>query len=304
MPRLLQAVLFDLRRYADVFACPWPPVFERAGQALADSLRASGVPIDETTFGVDFQTRLDEYYAERDRHLAEATHHHRAGSGCWRKRLPRRSRNHAARRAGVRSCAVTQQNWRLEDDATPTLAALQAAGYRLGLVSNAGDTRDVFPTGGEVRPGAVFRLRADFGGLLLPQAASAHFRAGAGALGLYARPGSDGRATGWMPMWAAPGLWGCSPFWVKRRARSQPVSPAVPDAVVNRLGRDSAFARGALPQPVSRAGSEIGGQDGFGDFAAVVGRDLIDVIVQPVGKEQMRVSAPANDRRTRGVIIR
>jgi HAD superfamily hydrolase (TIGR01549 family) len=40
--------------------------------------------------------------------------------------------------------AVTQQNWALENDAVPTLETLQEGGFHLGLVSNAGDTHDVF----------------------------------------------------------------------------------------------------------------------------------------------------------------
>jgi len=40
--------------------------------------------------------------------------------------------------------AVTQANWALESDARSTLKILQSSGYRLGLVSNAGDNQDVF----------------------------------------------------------------------------------------------------------------------------------------------------------------
>ena len=39
--------------------------------------------------------------------------------------------------------AVTQTNWILEDDALPTLQRLETDGYRMGLLSNAGDDQDV-----------------------------------------------------------------------------------------------------------------------------------------------------------------
>ena len=39
--------------------------------------------------------------------------------------------------------AVTQSNWALEEDAIPTLKKLEESGYRLGVISNAGDDRDV-----------------------------------------------------------------------------------------------------------------------------------------------------------------
>lgn len=233
MPRLLQAVLFDLGDTLMYSPAPWPPVFERAGQALADSLRASGVPIDETTFGVDFQARLDEYYAERDRHLAEAS------TTTVLKRLLEEKGCPAVPETTLRAAldafyAVTQQNWRLEDDAAPTLAALQAAGYRLGLVSNAGDTRDVFQLVEK------FGLEPYFDFVLTSAACSyrkPHPRIFELALAHW----------GYMPDQAAmvgdrldADVGGARPLgmftiWVKRRARPQPVFPAVPDAVVNRL---------------------------------------------------------------------
>jgi HAD superfamily hydrolase (TIGR01662 family) len=39
--------------------------------------------------------------------------------------------------------AVTQKNWQLEDDTLTCLSELQEQNYKLGLVSNAGDHRDV-----------------------------------------------------------------------------------------------------------------------------------------------------------------
>jgi putative hydrolase of the HAD superfamily len=39
--------------------------------------------------------------------------------------------------------AVTQTNWVLEEDALPTLKKLERDGYRMGLISNAGDDQDV-----------------------------------------------------------------------------------------------------------------------------------------------------------------
>jgi HAD superfamily hydrolase (TIGR01662 family) len=39
--------------------------------------------------------------------------------------------------------AVTQQNWVLEDDAIPTLEMLRERGYRLGMISNTSDDKNV-----------------------------------------------------------------------------------------------------------------------------------------------------------------
>jgi putative hydrolase of the HAD superfamily len=39
--------------------------------------------------------------------------------------------------------SITQQNWYLEDDAIPTLKTLRGIGYRLGIISNTSDDRNV-----------------------------------------------------------------------------------------------------------------------------------------------------------------
>ncbi len=71
MPRFLQAVLFDLGDTLMYSANAWPPVFERAGQALARSLCLNGLPLNCETFGAEFRQKLEEYYVDRDRHLFE-----------------------------------------------------------------------------------------------------------------------------------------------------------------------------------------------------------------------------------------
>jgi putative hydrolase of the HAD superfamily len=50
---------------------------------------------------------------------------------------------HTLRNALDQLFAVTQKNWALEEDALPTLEKLNQDGYRMGLISNAGDDQDV-----------------------------------------------------------------------------------------------------------------------------------------------------------------
>lgn len=139
----IRAVLFDLGDTLMYALQPWEPIFELAGRELALGLAASGLPVDETNFAHAFLEKLDQYYAERDRHLmetstllvlkkllAEAGYHHLTENNL--------------RPALNRFYAVTQENWSLETEAIPTLEALRASGLRLGLVSNAGDSQDVF----------------------------------------------------------------------------------------------------------------------------------------------------------------
>jgi len=121
---------------------PWPPVFERAGRELVHALCTNNVNVDSDTFHIEFRQRLDEYYVERDRNLFETS-----TLLVLKELLAEKGHYNVSktilRIALDRFYAVTQQNWALEDDAVPTLEILWKNGIHLGLVSNAGDTRDV-----------------------------------------------------------------------------------------------------------------------------------------------------------------
>jgi HAD superfamily hydrolase (TIGR01549 family) len=143
MNQTIQAVLFDLGETLMYSLNPWPPVFDRAGRELSTALCESNVDVDCDTFHIDFRQRLDEYYADRERNLFETS-----TIMILRELLAEKGHHNVPEkilRDGLdQFYAVTQQNWALEEDATPTLNILQENGFHLGLVSNAGDTRDVF----------------------------------------------------------------------------------------------------------------------------------------------------------------
>ena len=142
MNRIIQAVLFDLGDTLMYSPDPWPPVFERAGQALSNVLLTNGIQVDYATFHLKFLARLDEYYTERDRNLREISTQkllkdlilENGHTNCHTSLL---------RKALDAFYSVTQQNWYLESDADAALGRLQNSGYHLGLISNAGDDRDV-----------------------------------------------------------------------------------------------------------------------------------------------------------------
>jgi putative hydrolase of the HAD superfamily len=142
MNQTIQAVLFDLGETLMYSLNPWPPVFDRAGRELANALCVNNVEVDCNTFHSDFRQRLDEYYAERERNLFETS------TIIVLQELLAEKGYHKISEIILREAldqfyAVTQQNWTLENDAIHTLEALQRGGFHLGLVSNAGDTRDV-----------------------------------------------------------------------------------------------------------------------------------------------------------------
>lgn len=141
--RLLRAVIFDLGGTLMYAREPWPPIMERAYAALANSLCEQGFDLNQQTVHHDLKQRLERYFTQRDRDLFETTYlavirAHLAESG--HKDVP----DAPIRRALDAMYAHTQPNWTLEEDAMLTLRTLEAGGYRLGMVSNAGDNQDVF----------------------------------------------------------------------------------------------------------------------------------------------------------------
>jgi HAD superfamily hydrolase (TIGR01662 family) len=142
MTRSIQAILFDLGDTLIHAKDPWPPVFESAGQALTDSLCAAGLPVECDTFHAAFDSRLRDYYETRETDFYERTTAEVLRNLLAEKGIPDVS-DRTLRAALDALYAVTQANWFPEDDAAATLAELQAMGYRLGLVSNAGDDKDV-----------------------------------------------------------------------------------------------------------------------------------------------------------------
>lgn len=142
MSRFIQAVLFDLGGTLMYARESWAPVEAQADLALAQSLRSQGLEIDPPRFAVMFRKRLLDYYVQREQTLFETTY-----LSVARELLDEQGYS-STTEADIRSAlgalfAITQQNWLLEADALPTLNDLQSRGYRLGLVSNAGDNRDV-----------------------------------------------------------------------------------------------------------------------------------------------------------------
>lgn len=143
MPRnILRAVIFDLGGTLMYERDSARDVNARADEALTTYLREQGLELNLSTFPVEFRRRLDQYFKQRERDLLETTY-----AFVLRDVLADKGYKNPAddliREALDRLFAVTQTNWVLEEEAIPTLQKLEKDGYRLGLISNAGDDRDV-----------------------------------------------------------------------------------------------------------------------------------------------------------------
>jgi putative hydrolase of the HAD superfamily len=142
MSRSIRAILFDLGGTLMFARGAWDAIHRRADIALTESLQAQGLELDTNTFAPRFRERLRAYYAQRDKELYETTY-----MSVLREML-RDDGHDKITDAGVRSAldamfAVTQSNWTLEEDTIPTLTQLESSGYRMGIISNAGDNKDV-----------------------------------------------------------------------------------------------------------------------------------------------------------------
>ncbi len=138
MKHPIRVVLFDLGNtllYDD--PASWPEIYARAERALWTSLSDSGVQIPSDSLYGPFKSLLGYYYGRHRGDLEEP--------GTARV-LSDLMQDHgldvpmAKIRAGLQAMyAITQTNWRAEEDALPTLQAFNRLGLKIGAVSNVAD---------------------------------------------------------------------------------------------------------------------------------------------------------------------
>lgn len=120
----------------------WDAIIAHADEALTNYLRAQGMELNLSTFPREFRKRLGKYFSQREQDLLETTY-----SFVLRDVLKDKGYGDISesiiRNALDQLFAITQKNWIVEEDALPTLQKLEADGYRMGLISNAGDDQDV-----------------------------------------------------------------------------------------------------------------------------------------------------------------
>lgn len=143
MPRnFLRAVIFDLGGTLMYERASWHNITAQGDEALTKYLINQGMELNISTFPVEFRRRLGEYFAQREKDLLETSYTFVLIELLKDKgytNLP----DDVIRKALDSLFTITQTNWALEDDSLPTLKKLEKDGYRIGLISNAGDDQDV-----------------------------------------------------------------------------------------------------------------------------------------------------------------
>lgn len=137
-----KVILFDFGSTLIYSKDPWPPIYEQADQALVQVFRQAGFPLEIKPFSSEFETFLDSYYAERGTSPVEKTTFSALQDLLQQKSLQDIPAA-VVRTALDAMYSVTQQNWYLETDAIPTLKTLGTHGYRLGMISNTSDDKNV-----------------------------------------------------------------------------------------------------------------------------------------------------------------
>ena len=140
--KFLRAVIFDLGGTLMYERASWYEVTAKGDEALTRYLIGQGLDLNLSTFPVEFRRRLGEYFTQREKDLLETTYTY-----VLLELLKDKGYAHMPdeliRKALDSLFAVTQTNWVLEEDTTPTLKKLEQDGYRMGIISNAGEDQDV-----------------------------------------------------------------------------------------------------------------------------------------------------------------
>jgi HAD superfamily hydrolase (TIGR01662 family) len=136
------AILFDLGGTLIYFRGKWPDVFQQSNAEMLRALRAAGFSLDSEPFLADFHTRMRHYDAESGPDFIEYTTGYILKTVLGEHGYPG-APDSLLRQVLEARFAISQSSWEVEEDALPTLRALQQMGYRLGIVSNAGDDADV-----------------------------------------------------------------------------------------------------------------------------------------------------------------
>lgn len=137
-----RAVFFDLGNTLLYFDGEWPEVFAQADQLLVSQLIDAGLNLDQEEFTREFRTRMNAYYQQREAEFIEHTTTYVLENLLSEFGVEQVSES-ILQPALAKMYAVSQAHWRLEAEAIACLNTLKESGYRLGIISNAGNDADV-----------------------------------------------------------------------------------------------------------------------------------------------------------------
>jgi putative hydrolase of the HAD superfamily len=134
----IRYLLFDLGGTLMHARGEWPPIYQQGDAALSKKLAEHGIQLEPVTF----RTRIHQYYEQREKDLEETTYHFVLNQ--LLTELGYADVSESVLRSALDALySVTQTNWELENDSLETIQNLKSEKYQLGILSNAGDDKDV-----------------------------------------------------------------------------------------------------------------------------------------------------------------
>lgn len=137
-----RAIFFDLGNTLIYFDHNWNEVFEQATLALGQNLNFLGVEVEPSILASEFGQRMNIYYEKREIDLIEHTTEFVLKDLLEAVGYPN-AKDELVRSGLDAFYSSFQPHWQVEKDSISTLKSLKAMGYRVGLISNAGDARDI-----------------------------------------------------------------------------------------------------------------------------------------------------------------
>lgn len=138
----IHAVLFDLGSTLIYFDANWAEITPQMNQALLDALRRAGFLTANEGFIARFRAQLNQFLSQGSAEFHEYTWQYVLTGLLKESGYPDVTESQVAP-VLKEMFTVSQVHWKAEPDAIPTLSRLRQLGYRLGIVSNAGDDADV-----------------------------------------------------------------------------------------------------------------------------------------------------------------
>jgi HAD superfamily hydrolase (TIGR01549 family) len=139
---MIRGIIFDLGSTLIRFNGEWGDVVSQAHLALVDQLHRDGLQIDGAAVASDFRRQMEIYYHERESDFIEVT-----TAFVLRAVLAEFGYNKVPddviRRALERMYRLTEIHWSTMPGVHEVLDALGRDGYRLGMISNAGNEANV-----------------------------------------------------------------------------------------------------------------------------------------------------------------
>jgi HAD superfamily hydrolase (TIGR01662 family) len=139
---MLEGVVFDLGGTLLQFEGDWVEVFRRSRKALIASLHGNGVAVSPERFSEAVRERIEQTQWER-----EQDHRERPALEIVSELLEEFGHKGVKRETVMEAVAdmfaVSEAHWQAEPELHEVLGEVRDAGYRLGLVSNASDERNV-----------------------------------------------------------------------------------------------------------------------------------------------------------------